>query len=194
MTGGYFMVTIEQVDKLREKANISYDEAKKILEETNGDILEAIIKLEQQNRISSPAGGGYYNSRQKVEEAPEQNNTRNNNGQNSGASFRELLGKLIRWLRKMISKGNSNYLQVTKGGEKTTTVSVTILVIGLVFAFWVIVPLLIVGLFFGYRYSFNGPDLGKESINQVMDSVANAAENIKNEVKGENSHGENSNS
>ena len=30
------MVTIEQVDKLREKANISYDEAKKILEETNG--------------------------------------------------------------------------------------------------------------------------------------------------------------
>ena len=37
-------------------------------------------------------------------------------------------------------------------------------------------------------------DLGKESINQVMDSVANAAENIKNEVKGENSHGENSNS
>ena len=79
------------MDKLREKANISYDEAKKILEETNGDILEAIIKLEQQNRISSPAGGGYYNSRQKVEEAPEQNNTRNNNGQNSGASFRDCL-------------------------------------------------------------------------------------------------------
>ncbi|WP_442870577.1 hypothetical protein [Clostridium sp. Cult2] len=57
------MVTLDQVEKLRQRANISYDEAKAALEETNGDILEAIINLEKENRIKLPEGGGYYNSR-----------------------------------------------------------------------------------------------------------------------------------
>lgn len=55
------MVTLVQVERLCEHANISYDEARAALEETNGDILEAIINLEKQNRIQAPRGG-YYNS------------------------------------------------------------------------------------------------------------------------------------
>src|SRR5690554_4120945 len=56
------MVDFEQVQKLRERANISYEEAKKALEEANGDMLEAVINLEKQNRIKAPETGGYYNS------------------------------------------------------------------------------------------------------------------------------------
>ena len=43
---------------------------------------------------------------------------------------------------------------------------------------------------------FVGPDLGKENVNRTLDSVAKAAENIKNDVKGckdEKSNGENPN-
>lgn len=58
------MVDFEQVQKLREYANISYEEAKKALEEANGDMLEAVISLEKQNRIKAPEAGGYYNSRE----------------------------------------------------------------------------------------------------------------------------------
>ncbi len=46
------MVTLEQVEKLCERANISYEEAKVALEETNGDILEAIIKSGKQESHS----------------------------------------------------------------------------------------------------------------------------------------------
>jgi hypothetical protein len=72
------------------------------------------------------------------------------------------------------------------------TVPVTVLVVLLIFTFWITVPLIIIGLFLGYRYSFAGPDLGKESVNQALDSVAQAAENIKREVKDSNErmHGE----
>ena len=54
--GNFIMVTLEQVEKLREHANISYDEAKAALENANGDILQAIIDLEKQGKIKPPPG------------------------------------------------------------------------------------------------------------------------------------------
>jgi len=42
------MVDFEQVKRLRDYAKtISYEEAKKVLEEAEGDLLEAVIKLEK---------------------------------------------------------------------------------------------------------------------------------------------------
>jgi hypothetical protein len=63
----------------------------------------------------------------------------------------------------------------------------------LLFTFWVTIPLVIVGLFFGYRYRVIGPDLGKENVNKAMDSVADAAEKFKDEVKGDMKDGKDSN-
>ncbi len=56
------MVTLEQVEKLRERADVSYDEAKAALEEANGDLLEALITLEKKGSVTPPEGGGYYSS------------------------------------------------------------------------------------------------------------------------------------
>ena len=93
------MVTLEQVEKLRQRANISYDEARAALEKTDGDILEAIINLEKENRISAPEGGGYYSSKRAEQ------NTGNNysdtkfqgeSKKNDSTSFGEMAGGLIR--------------------------------------------------------------------------------------------------
>lgn len=43
--------SIEQIDLLRKRANINYEEAKKILEKCNGDIVEALIYLENNKKI-----------------------------------------------------------------------------------------------------------------------------------------------
>lgn len=91
------MVTLEQVEKLCERANISYDEARAALEETNGDILEAIINLEKQNRIQAPRGG-YYNSRN-TQQDRETNclgeNTSGEYREDNCIYFKELVGKFI---------------------------------------------------------------------------------------------------
>ena len=189
------MVTLEQVEKLCERANISYDEAKKALEETNGDILEAIINLEKQNRIKPPKGGGYYSSRN-TQQGREDNDPRQNMKEkskaNGGTSFGELVGKFFRWCGKIINKGNINNLEIIKNGAKVMAIPVTVLVLLLLFMFWVTIPLMIIGLFFGYSYRFSGPDLGKENVNRAMDSVAEVAENLKKEVKGEKINDEDS--
>ena len=57
-------ITLEQVERLREKANISYEEAKAVLEEAGGSLLDALILLEQRGKIHSDAGkSAHYSTR-----------------------------------------------------------------------------------------------------------------------------------
>lgn len=53
------MTTLENVEKICAMANISYEEAKAVLDAANGDLLEAVISLEKQGQIQAPNGGGY---------------------------------------------------------------------------------------------------------------------------------------
>ena len=40
------MITLEQVDQVRERTGVSYEQAKSALEENNGDVVEAIVWIE----------------------------------------------------------------------------------------------------------------------------------------------------
>ncbi|CAB1240305.1 DUF4342 domain-containing protein [Clostridium sp. MT-14] len=44
-------ITIEQIDLLRKRADVGYKEAKEALERCNGDIVEALSYLEDENKI-----------------------------------------------------------------------------------------------------------------------------------------------
>ena len=58
-----------------------------------------------------------------------------------------------------------------------------ILVIVACFCFWLLLPLLIVGLFCECRYSFQGDDLGKKSVNDAMGKASVYADDLKQSVK-----------
>ena len=49
------MEHIEMVEKLMEKANVSYAEAKQALENNNWDMLDALIELERQGKVQGRA-------------------------------------------------------------------------------------------------------------------------------------------
>lgn len=44
-------INLEKIDLLKERANVSYTEAKEALERTNGDLVEALILLEKESKI-----------------------------------------------------------------------------------------------------------------------------------------------
>ena len=172
------MATLEQVERLREKANVSFAEAKEALDATGGDLLEALIYLEKQGKVSPPPGGGSYSSYEKEEKSGGAENSHKGQYESCG----EVLKKIGRLCVKIIRKGNSNYFEVERGGNTVISCPVTVLVLLLLFMFWVVVPLMIIGLFFGFRYRFRGNELGKESINRVMDSASDTAEEIKRSI------------
>jgi hypothetical protein len=177
------MTTLEQVEKLCAMANISYEEAKAALDAANGDLLDAIIILEKQGKVHAPSGSGYYSSEKKVDAnvAPYKEDywDKHNHNSHKENPFLSFLKKAWQLCLKILRKGNINSFEVIKGGEIKASFPLTILAILLIFAFWVTIPLIIIGLFFGLRYRFKGPDLSDTTINDAMNGAAEAAENLK---------------
>ena len=136
---------------------------------------------------------GYHNSKNK-ENNKKQNIQRasveSDSKRNNGGSFSELISRFLSWVSRLIKRGNMNHFEVMKGDYQVISIPVTILALLLLFTFWITIPILVVGLFFGYRYVFSGPDLGKENVNNAMGSVADAADKFKNDIKGDKANGE----
>ena len=177
------MELLEKVEKIREKTGVSYEDAKKALEESGGDMLDAIVLLESQGKIKGPAKqtystGGEDASRELKEAARVYE-------KKTGDGFGSTMRKFIRWCGVMIRKGCENFFTVSKNGEEIITVPVLLLVVLLLFAFWIVVPLLVVGLFFGFRYAFKGEITKAVDVNMACDKAAEAAENVKQEFSKE---------
>ena len=54
------MDKLNLVEKLRTKTGITYEDAKRVLEINNWDILEAILDLEKQGKVKSPSVSIFY--------------------------------------------------------------------------------------------------------------------------------------
>jgi len=166
-------------------ANITYEEAKAVLDATNGDLLEAVISLEKQGKIQAPSGGGYFNSEKTThsKDVPPHSNANENYHYNkSENSFGASVKKAGQFLLKVIHKGNINSFEVFKDAEVKASFPVTVLALLIILAFWVTIPLIIIGLFFNLRYRFVGPDFTSDTINNAMNSAADAAENLKKSI------------
>ena len=176
------MTTLEQVEKLRAMSDISYEEAKAALDAAGGNLLDAVIYLEKQGKISPPGGGGYYSSAETRSQNPDAKNPNREYHSDQAAEesrFFTLLKQFGRVCLTLIRKGNRNTFEVSKDNEPKLYFPVTVLALLLIFAFWFTVPLALIGLFFGYRYRFSGPDFQKQTINTAMDDAAKAAEDLK---------------
>ena len=56
------------------------------------------------------------------------------------------------------------------------------LVVLIPFLFWLMIILLVVGLFTDFRYSFRGPNLGSDAINDTISKASDMADSFKAEV------------
>jgi len=182
------MITLEQVEKLKERANVSYEDARSALEYTDGDMLEAVIYLERQGKICSPEMSSYNTQTGRVHDGP----GRKGHGghweddhHRHGPTIREQMHYLWRKFCELVRKTNTNQFEVCRDGRRLISMPVTLLIISVLCFFWVTLPLLIIALFLGCRYRFVGPDFGKDAINNVMDQAADVADSIRLSVKAE---------
>lgn len=210
-------ITIELVEKLQQRADVTYEEAKSALEKCDGDILEALISLEQEGKTSKPGGGGAYSTNQQANynynpnnndnssnynEQDSSQNANQNFNQNAGynqqggpqmnynqnyqkqeSEFSKQASSVWKSFCRLVHKGNVNHFVISKNYEEIVRMPVNILIILLIIFNAAALILLIIMLFFGFKYSFSGPDLNKNSINNVMDSASETAEDIKQSAK-----------
>ncbi len=179
------MENFEKVEKLREKTGVSYEDAKKVLEQNNYDMLDAIIELERQGKVAEPKEGTYtagasqdMENVKKFEIAQRQyeNDCKKNN-------FKEGCRKLADFFRMIFRKSLEIDFCINKDNKQVASVPVLVLVLLLISFFWITLPLIVIGLFFGITYNFTGVDKVVVDVNEVCDKASQTAENIKNEFK-----------
>lgn len=98
-------ITLEQVDKVRERCNVSYAEAKEALENSNGDVLEAIIYIEQNQK--------------------KKNDTCNNDNSDSNNTFNSMsIDEIKIMIKSLIEKGNVTRIKIKKNDEEILDIPV----------------------------------------------------------------------
>lgn len=185
-------ITLEQVEKIREKTGLSYEEAKAALERNSGDLLDTLIALERDGKSATSGQGGFYSTKPgddipdpcALVLSPKGKGKKDHWGKVwDFADF----GEIWAAFKDLLHRSVTNQFEVWRADRLITSMPVIVLLLLAVFFFWCTLPLLLVGLFFGFRYRFHGPDLGREAVNKVMDgvsaTVADLTENLKHEFE-----------
>ena len=166
------MDEFDKVEKLRQRANVSYEEARDALRACNGDLLDAMVYLEKLGHVKAPEKSTVSTSseeKEHYENVPEAVVRSQNTA--SDPSFGQQLGILIKTaLRKSID----NFIVVSYKGEEKFRLPILVAII-LLFMFNVItLTAVIVSLFFDVNYRFEGKD-DLSKMNNVINQAGTRA-------------------
>ena len=180
--GVKIMDKLEKVEKLREKTGVSYEDAKNALEACDYDLLDAIIYLEKLDKVKAPdvdsfVTGGDQQTSTEFEQA-QQTYTNDCNK----VTFGQMMDRFFKWCGRILKKSVDSTFIVERRGQTVINVPVLVLVIALILAFWVVLPLLVVGLFCECRYHFEGIGDINVNLNSACDKVADSVDNLKSDV------------
>lgn len=177
------MDKLKLVDKLREKANISYEDAKIALENSNWDILDAMLYLEGRGIVEGPSVSVFYSNEykesydNKKEEAYSNENINKNNSKS-----KENFSGIFEAICKVIDTCNNIFLQIKRENRVLVNIPLTVVIVLLFFAFWIMIPLAIIGLFFDIEFlvsskRFNTDKIDK--VNEIFSKISKAVNDIK---------------
>lgn len=184
-------ITLEMVERLKEKADVSYTQAKEALEYSGGNLLDALIYLEEKGAIPRTEGA-YYSTKSETppppppaEPLPVQPPAKKQKAPKQPRAGRGGVRRLFDVLRRWLI---DNELEIWRKEQPVTALPVLILALLLLSAFWVTLSILVLGLFLGFRYRFSGPDLERDNLNGVIGDLADTASDLGQKVMDEIRH------
>ncbi|MBQ3761533.1 MAG: hypothetical protein II875_05930 [Clostridia bacterium] len=161
------MTRLEMVEKLREKADVTYDEARDALEKNDWDMLDALLALKSKKSTAGekPSSG-----------KPEIVVSRDSRAKEIAGSIGEKASSVVRFLLSAVKKGEDIRIEVLYRDEVIGSLSVTVLALLLICSWFVPVILFILGLISGYRFRFSNKTLTGKMINTLGSDVLQGKE------------------
>ncbi|MCR5791258.1 MAG: hypothetical protein K6G83_15350 [Lachnospiraceae bacterium] len=172
------MEELEKVEKLREKAGVSYEEAREALRESKGDLLDAMVYLEKTGKTSRPAPSVY--STQYEEQSGYENVEDHREKEPTGRGFATRLKHVFSVIWRTLL--DNSISMRSKSGEEVLKVPLILLFVLVLLGFGVIIPVMVVLLFFGFRYNIVG-EKDMPNVNEMLNRAGDVAENMKEEFK-----------
>lgn len=102
-------INLELIETVRERANVTYTEAKQALEQCNNDVVEALIYLEKENKTQ-------YNKKDSKQ-----------------SSFFAALERMLNFTEKLVKKCNAVKFVISKDGQTVINLSLSIVILATLF-------------------------------------------------------------
>ena len=150
-------ITLEKIELVKDRTGVSYREAKEALEAVDGNVVDAIIKIEDEINA------------------------------NVGAKITDNGAKIIEKIKYYIRKGNVSRITIKKDGETLLNIPVTVGVVGTALAPWLTVIGSIVALgmkceILLVKEDGSSIDLSvkvNETLDEMKEKVSDAADAVK---------------
>ena len=180
------MDNFEKVERLVEKANVSFEDAKAALDEANGDLLDAMIILEKRGKVKGPEQSEYVSGKsEQTEYANVSEAVRESAKTDKGEAFKGVGG----FFRRIFRYLSDNSLRVAKNGNDIINLPLWLSAIIILFTWHFIWIVILVSLFFGVRYSIEGKNDSK-AVNTILDQASDIADNVKESFSSKESGGQ----
>ncbi len=88
------------------------------------------------------------------------------------------MAKFIDWCANVLKKTWEIKFKIRKNDEEKFSMPLLVLIV-LMFAFWITIPLLIIGMFCGYKYRFEGMETVSVNLNDLSDRASLEIEALK---------------
>lgn len=174
------MERYEMAELLSRKAGVSLEEARQALADNEWDILDAMIALERKHAPAAepvtvgagPEAGGYGYT---VPEAPQPVK----NTAKKDPVFTNGFAQLWGYIKKLFALLIHTNFTVTRKEKEIMSFPVIWLVVLLICCFWVTLPALIIGMFVGCQYRFEGMGKASAAANRAMEKLDSAVDSVK---------------
>lgn len=167
---------------------MTFEDAREALDACGEDVLDAVVWLERAGKTSAGTAAHYetnssqaYRTSEEMSQAQSdyERSTKKDGG--FGAAWSRCMG----WLRAGLRKTVDTSFVVERAGRRVLSMPTLVLILLAVFAFWIAIPLLVIGLFCDFKYRFEGIDEVRIDVNDIMDKASDGAAHLKSDVKGD---------
>ena len=156
-------ITLEKIDHIRERANVTYTEAKEALEATDGNMIDAIILLEKEHKTH---GSGPKKTQQQEKSEYRRQATKNT------------ADDLLEGFKKILKTLNETRVIMFNEQRVVFDVSMTITLLLAAFAFPLTVAILIIGLLTGQRFKISKKSKVSETLNRFFDKASAVTDDV----------------
>ncbi|MCL2545223.1 MAG: hypothetical protein FWE77_04820 [Clostridia bacterium] len=174
--------TLEQIDYLREKASITYEEALETLERFDGDLARCLVDLERRGRIKPPRKPAGAGSHYRYEFRYDQNAKgydRGCNREHDRAYGQQPRGKAFVLDHESVKQALFSHIVVRKSDKVVADLPVVFLIFAVFMAPHLMFSALLLIFLLGYRVKWERKQEKPDRANDIFAFVDKTAEHIR---------------
>lgn len=156
------MISIEQVEKLLEYADVTFEEARDALEHCEGNLLDAIVHLERKGKVVSRGG----TRSGPVTVLPGNAQEEKDYKQPKGSDFSESIRKFFKWIGEEFDRATQSIFIASHKEDDIISMPAVIFWVVAICGFYFVIPALLISTLFGMRYRFEPKDDTKEDTDE----------------------------